>query len=95
MREIVNCNNSITPLWASSPSGILLYMKITSLVGSSITKIREMNEKEMESNGLDSPALVIELSCGSKLFSLRDEEGNGPGVLVGEQKRQQFYVKPT
>lgn len=62
------------------------------VIGAKITAVREMTSKELDIVGLDYPTSIIELDNGAKIFALRDEEGNGPGVLIGMKGTLQVYL---
>lgn len=64
------------------------------LVGKTIAKVRKMKKSELELFRLDYGTEVIEFTDGTRLVALRDEEGNGPGVMIyAEGKgKQQYYV---
>ncbi len=64
-----------------------------SIAGLKITRVRRMNQYEMEHEGWERPTTVLELEDGSILFPSRDDEGNGPGALFGMHKVMgEFYV---
>ena len=63
-----------------------------SLIGRTITEIRSMTEDEMESFGWDRPSLVIEIDNAIELIAMQDEEGNGPGTLIGLFGDDEWYV---
>lgn len=62
------------------------------VIGAKITNIRKMTSKELDIAGLDYPTSIIELDNGTKIFALRDEEGNGPGILIGMKGKLQVYL---
>lgn len=66
------------------------------LVGLTIKAVRKMTAKEMNQEGWDGGGAptVIELSDGMCLYAMRDEEGNGPGVLVGRNTAGSIWVTP-
>jgi len=53
------------------------------LIGQKIVGIRPMTQKEMSDNYWSSPATVIVLENGIKLYASSDEEGNDAGVIFG------------
>lgn len=62
------------------------------LVGKTIAKVRPPTEEELEYTNEDIRT-IIEFTDGSILFALRDEEGNGPGVMIAAtDEDNQFYV---
>lgn len=68
---------------------------MTDLVGATIKSVRWMTAAEMEKEGWSLPAIVLEMEEGGKLFASRDEEGNGPGTLFGEDKNGKcIYIRP-
>lgn len=64
------------------------------LIGKTIKSIRQMTDKEMVREGVDSPGTVIVFTDGDTLFALGDEEGNSVGHLIGHSKtdKTSFYV---
>jgi hypothetical protein len=73
--------------------------KVTPIVGSKIVRVRPMTDKEAEQEGFDpnphSAPMVLELDNGQVIYALADEEGNGPGTLVGRNRKgESFYVTP-
>jgi len=57
------------------------------LVGKVVKDVRPMTKAEMESEYWDDrPPTVIVFEDGTKLYPSRDEEGNGPGCLFGENE---------
>ena len=68
---------------------------MTNLVGGTIKTVRWMTAAEMEKEGWNRPAIVLEMEEGGKLFASQDEEGNGPGTLFGEDKNgDTIYIMP-
>jgi hypothetical protein len=54
-----------------------------------------MTAAEMEKEGWVSPAVVLEMAEGGKIYASRDGEGNGPGVLFGEDASgESIYIVP-
>lgn len=62
------------------------------LIGVRIANIRPMTKKEQTAEGWFSPATVIELENGVKLYASRDDEGNDAGVLFGSQGTNRFAM---
>ena len=68
-------------------------------VGQKILGVRRLQPDEIEREGWDwlrphqTPTCIV-LENGTILYPLQDEEGNGPGVLVGHARltAQSFYV---
>jgi hypothetical protein len=63
------------------------------IIGQKITGTRKLTKKELEENGWEEDsAIAIQLENGVEIWTMRDEEGNGPGVFIahhlktGEQK---------
>jgi hypothetical protein len=54
------------------------------LIGLTITDVREMTDEEAEAIGVDDDRRpnVLHLSNGTFIFALRDDEGNGWGVML-------------
>ena len=65
-------------------------MKVPSIVNSKIVKVRLMTKAELDSEFWETPALVLELDTGVKLYASQDKEGNGSGVLFGTYKGDHF-----
>jgi len=56
------------------------------IVGLKIKDVRKMTSKEMKAEGWDGDCFgvtCIVLEDGTKIYSSRDSEGNGPGALFG------------
>jgi hypothetical protein len=51
------------------------------IVGRTIKSLRFMTKAEMDAEGWERPATVIELNDGTIIYSSKDEEGNGAGCL--------------
>jgi hypothetical protein len=62
------------------------------LVGKTVAKVRKMTKKELEFFSLDYGTEVVEFTDGTRLIALRDEEGNGPGVMIFAEGKKQYYV---
>lgn len=60
-------------------------MNTKDLIGRTITGIRYQTDEEMDDHLWDRPAIVIEVDHAIKLYPSRDEEGNGPGELFGDE----------
>jgi len=58
--------------------------KPTDLVGRTISAVRPMTQKEQDLEGWFTPAMVLVLDDGTLLYPSRDMEGNGSGVLFGQ-----------
>lgn len=57
-----------------------------SLVGQKLVMIRPMAQTEKNAEGWEAGterSVILVFEDGTVLFASRDEEGNGPGVLVG------------
>lgn len=67
---------------------------MSTLVGKTVAKVRQATAKELEMMGLDYGTEVVEFTDKTILFALRDEEGNGPGVMIFAKGKNQFYVTP-
>jgi predicted transcriptional regulator len=68
-----------------------------STVGSTIKKVRWMTNEEMAREGWEESqrGVVLEMAGGGKIYASRDEEGNGPGVLFGENTAgETVYIIP-
>jgi hypothetical protein len=64
-------------------------------IGATIKDIRWMTLEEMVREGWSRPAVVLELEEGGKIYASCDEEGNGPGVLFGEDADgETVYIFP-
>ncbi len=71
-----------------------------SMVGSTIESVRWMTDEEMEKegweNGRGRHGVVLEMTCGGKIYASADEEGNGPGVFFGETAEgESVYISPA
>ena len=69
-------------------------MQIAPLIGRKIVRIRNLTKKELKAMfwGDREPVTVIVLDDGSKLFPMRDYEGNGGGALIRENKEGKGYI---
>lgn len=64
-------------------------------VGQTIQAVRWMTTEEMEQEGWDRPAVILEMVEGGKIYASQDEEGNGPGTLFGiDRNGEQIYIVP-
>jgi hypothetical protein len=63
-----------------------------SIIGQKIITIRQATESEKRANYWDEDFMVLELENGIKLYPSRDDEGNGPGVIFGEDKNLKFAL---
>ena len=63
-----------------------------SIIGQNIVSVRQSTESEKSSNYWDEDFTVIELENGIKLYPSCDDEGNGPGVIFGEDKNLKFAL---
>jgi hypothetical protein len=67
-------------------------------IGQKIAGVRQLNIRELKREGWEwirphqTPVCIV-LENGTILYPMQDEEGNGPGVLVGHdmQKDESFY----
>ena len=70
-------------------------VKIRSLIGKTVKKVRLMTKEELKSEGWecwrDVPVVII-FDDGTKIYPSRDPEGNGPGCTFGIDKDGSFYV---
>lgn len=61
-----------------------------------VVSIRKMTKAEMKREYWEGfkPGIAIDLSDGTTLYPARDEEGNGPGALMGYNKStgRQFSI---
>ncbi len=57
------------------------------LVGKKIKQVRYLTDKEVESLGWYSSALVIFFEDGSHFFPSKDDEGNDAGALFTSDKK--------
>lgn len=55
------------------------------LQGLTVKCCRYLSEEEAEALGWSGRCLVVEFNNGFKIFSSRDDEGNGPGTLFGKK----------
>ena len=74
-------------------------IKVPPILGAKVVAIRPMSQKEADQEGFGfdrhGAPMVLELDNGLTIYALADEEGNGPGTLVGrDRKGQSFYVTP-
>jgi hypothetical protein len=60
---------------------------VKELLGKKIVEIRHLTTDEMDEYGWEGeePAVALVLDDGTLLFSSRDEEANGPGVIFGKE----------
>ena len=58
-------------------------VKVKTLVGCRIIEVRPMTAPELEREGWTSTPVVLVLDDLTTLYPAQDEEGNGPGVLLG------------
>jgi fumarylacetoacetate (FAA) hydrolase family protein len=71
-------------------------------VGQKIVGVRQLESSELKREGWDwvrphqTPTCIV-LENGTILYPMQDEEGNGPGVLVGHDKEtdSSFYCIAT
>lgn len=64
------------------------------LEGKTVEKVRPMTKRELKASGLEdfNRCTVIVFTDGTKLFALRDSEGNGPGIMIVDIGPKQFYL---
>jgi len=70
-------------------------------VGQKIVEVRHLKSSELKREGWDwvrphqTPTCIV-LENGTILYPMQDEEGNGPGVLVGwtDETNNSFYCFP-
>lgn len=60
------------------------------IIGKRIKEVRRLTDKELDSEGWDTPCLVLVLEDNTLLYPSMDEEGNGPGVLFGRKGERSF-----
>lgn len=66
--------------------------------GLTITGVRYLSGREMETEGWDAcdAGVALTLSDGSMIFASQDYEGNGPGALFGRMRTgEQFILSPA
>ncbi len=63
-----------------------------SIIGQKIISVRKATDSEKSANYWDEDFIVIELENGIKLYPACDDEGNGPGVIFGEDKKLKFAL---
>jgi hypothetical protein len=63
-----------------------------SIIGQKIVSVRQATDSEKSTNYWDEDFIVIELENGIKLYPSCDDEGNGPGVIFGEDKNLNFVL---
>lgn len=65
------------------------------VIGATVVKVRPMTDAEVKAEYWSVPEYmrptVLELSTGARLYALRDDEGNGPGVLVGMSRNGESF----
>lgn len=52
----------------------------------------EIEEESWDADYHALPPMVVILDQGTKLYSMRDEEGNGAGCLVAREGELSYYV---
>jgi len=64
------------------------------ITGKKIVAVRKLTAKEMQNEGWDtsSEAMCLVLEGGALIYASRDDEGNGPGSLFGQQKGQTYTI---
>lgn len=69
-------------------------IEVPALVGAKIVAVKAATSEQLELMGLDDDAycLLLELDNGVLVGALRDEEGNGPGVMTGLLGGDNFYI---
>ena len=63
-----------------------------SIIGQKIVSVRQATDSEKRANHWDEDFTVIELENGIKLYPSCDDEGNGPGIIFGEDKNLNFVL---
>ena len=63
-----------------------------SIIGQKIVSVRQATDSEKRANHWDEDFTVIELENGIKLYPSCDDEGNGPGIIFGEDKNLNFAL---
>ena len=59
--------------------------------GKVIAGVRPMTAKEIDEEGWYRGTSVLELTDGNNLYPSRDDEGNGPGVIFGSNKKGESF----
>jgi hypothetical protein len=67
------------------------------IVGATVVEIRKMTKAELSMLGWDDfrgheVPIAIVLSSGAVLFPSRDDECNGPGVIMGDHNKESFQL---
>jgi hypothetical protein len=67
------------------------------IIGQKITSVRKLTPEDYEREGWDHDRFaigaVLVLENGTVLYASRDDEGNGPGTLIGaDADGTSFYV---
>lgn len=68
-----------------------------SIIGNTVKTLRLMTDEELEAEGWSGErAVCLEFADGTLLFASRDEEGNGPGCLMGQKpaRKGPFRIVP-
>lgn len=65
------------------------------LLGRTITGVRYLTDKEVETLGWYRAAIVLMLDDGSLLFPSQDDEGNNAGALFGQGKNGEEITLPV
>ena len=68
---------------------------MNNIEGAKIVKIRDMTNKEADSEGWDlshNGCRVLVLDNGIKLYASQDYEGNGPGALFFTEKGKHYAI---
>lgn len=65
------------------------------LLGRRIVGVEYMDEREASDFGWPERVLVLTLDDGTRLIPEADEEGNGPGVLLGLTKSGEQILFPV
>lgn len=64
----------------------------TRLKGRTIVKCRYLSQEEVEQMDWTMSPVVLQLDDGTIIFPSRDDEGNGPGSLVGQDEESMFTL---
>ena len=69
----------------------------TSLIGRTITAVRQMTDEETDAMGWDYGSIIIELDGGElELYAMSDAEGNDSGTIMAwsDALDRDWYVSP-
>jgi hypothetical protein len=66
-----------------------------SLLGRTIVAIRYLNDTEADGLGWSASPIVLLLDDGAMIYPAQDDEGNGPGALIGQTKTGKELLIPV